>query len=67
MPSQKSHVRITIEAGGKRFSLNCSRLLHNRYSVKLGRSRSAKMPVSTLTDIFDAGRKWAVKQESRFL
>lgn len=63
MPARKSTVRIIIEAGGKRFSLNCERTMFGRYLVKVGRSRSEKMPTATLTEIFERGRKWAVRQE----
>lgn len=61
MPARKSDLKITIEANGKRFSLNCEKLLWNTYRVKVGRSRSVKMPMATPTQIFNEARKWAVK------
>ena len=66
MPARKSDFKIIIEANGKRFSLNCKRNLFNKYSVKVGRSRSKKMPLATITEITELARKWIVKQEKRF-
>jgi len=64
MPSFKSDIKIRIESGDRSFTLNCSRGLFGKYRIKLGRTRSEKMPLATLTEIFDLARKWAVKQEN---
>jgi len=66
MPAANSDIKIIIEANGRRFSLNCKRNLFNKYSVKLGRSRSVKMPLATITEITELVRKWLVKQESNY-
>lgn len=63
MPAISSNVRISIEANGRSFRLNASRALHGRYRLKVGRSWSTKHANTTLTEIFELGRKWAVRQE----
>ena len=65
MPSIKSDLRIRIECEGKSFSLNCVRLPDKHYLVKRGRSRSEKMPVATLTEIFETSRQWAVSNSKQ--
>ena len=62
MPARKADIKIIIEAYGKRFSLNCEEHLFGQYRIKSGRSVSDKKPLGTLTDIFELGRKWSVKQ-----
>lgn len=62
MPARKSEVKVIIEAYGQRFSLNCEEILFDQYRVKNGRSLSKKNPYSTMTEIFEESRKWAVKQ-----
>lgn len=62
MPQLKSDLSISIRAGDKSFTLNCIRLPDNRFVVRRGRKVSAKMPCATLSEIFDASRKWAVAQ-----
>jgi hypothetical protein len=63
MPAKKSELKIIVEANGKRFSLNCQRCLHKKYSVKVGRSKSTKIPLSTKTEIMSLISKWVTKQE----
>ena len=63
MPARKSDIKIIVEANGKRFSLNCRRCLFNKYTIKVGRSKSKKMPMATITEITELMRKWIVKQE----
>jgi len=63
MPARKADLKIAIEANGRRFSLNCERLIDGSYRVKRGRNVSKKRPCETLTKIFDEARKWAVKQK----
>jgi len=65
MPARRSDVKIIVEAYGQRFSLNCEEMLFDHYRVKNGRSLSRKRPYSTLTEIFEEARKWAVKQRLR--
>ena len=61
MPSLKSDITIAIKVGDKSFSLNCVKLPDRTFLVKRGRSVSAKMPRATLSEIFDAARKFAVR------
>ena len=60
MPQVKADLKITIEAGGKSFTLNCLKLPDHSFIVKRNRKVSAKMPRATLSEIFDTSRKWAV-------
>jgi hypothetical protein len=60
MPQIKADLTISIRAGDKSFTLNCIRLPDYRFLVKRGRKVSTKMPSATLSEIFDASRKWAV-------
>lgn len=60
MPQLKSDLTITIRAGNKSFTLNCLKLPDHRFLVKRGRRVSQKMPHATISEIFDASRKWAV-------
>ena len=60
MPQVKADLKIHIEAGGKSFTLNCLKLPDYSFIVKRNRKVSTKMPRATLSDIFDASRKWAV-------
>lgn len=60
MPQLKADLRIRIEAGGKSFTLNCLKLPDHSFVVKRGRRVSTKVPRATLSEIFDASRKWAV-------
>jgi len=64
MPARKSNIKIIIEANGKRFSINCRRNLFNKYRIKLGRSKSIKTGLLTITEITELTRKWLVKQEN---
>lgn len=59
MPQLKADLTISIRAGEKSFTLNCVRLPDHRFLVKRGRRVSQKMPHATLSEIFDASRKWA--------
>lgn len=61
MPSVKSDITIAVKAGSKSFSLNCVKLPDRSYLVKRGRSVSVKMPRATLSEIFEAARKFAVR------
>jgi hypothetical protein len=61
MPARKADIKIAIEANGRRFNLNCERMIDGSYRVKRGRSVSKKMPYATLTEIFNEARKWAVE------
>ena len=61
MPPNKSPLKITIECNGKKFSLNCSPVMFDRWRVKNGRSWSKKVGLVTLTEIFNLARKWTVK------
>ena len=61
MPSVKSDITIAVKAGSKSFSLNCVKLPDRTFMVKRGRSVSTKMPRATLSEIFDAARKFAVR------
>jgi len=63
MPPKKSELKITVETNGKRFSLNCRRCLHKKYIVKVGRSKSKKIPLSTKTEIMSLISKWLTEQE----
>lgn len=60
MPQIKSDLSISIRAGEKSFTLNCIRLPDRSFIVKRGRKVSGRMPKATLSEIFDATRKWAV-------
>jgi hypothetical protein len=62
MPARKADIKIAIEANGRRFNLNCERMIDGSYKVKRGRNVSKRMPYATLTQIFNEARKWAVKQ-----
>ena len=62
MAQVKSDLSIAIKVGNKAFTLNCVHLPDNRFMVKRGRNISQKMPYATLSEIFDAARKFAVKQ-----
>ncbi len=59
MPQVKADLTITIRAGDKSFTLNCLKLPDHRFLVKRGRQVSQKMPHATISEIFDASRKWA--------
>ena len=61
MPSLKSDITIIIKAGAESFSIGGVRMINNKFLIKRGRSRSEKTPTATLTEIFTAARKWAVK------
>lgn len=63
MPAKKSDVKITVEANGKRFSLNCRHIMFKKYEVKVGRTKSKK-PLSTITEITSLIRQWIVKKET---
>jgi hypothetical protein len=60
MPQVKADLRITIEANGKSFTLNCLKLPDRSFIIKRGRKVSDKMPRATISEIFDTSRKWAV-------
>ena len=60
MPQLKSDLTISIRCGDKSFTLNCIALPDHRFLIKRGRKVSEKMPHGTLSEIFDASRKWAV-------
>lgn len=61
MPALKSDITIAVKVGSKSFSLNCVKLPGRSYLVKCGRSISKKAPRATLTEIFEAARKFAVR------
>ena len=63
MPAQKSHLKISVEANGRRFSLNCRRCMHKKYTVKVGRTKSTTLPLSTKTEIMKLISEWITKQE----
>lgn len=63
MPACKSDITISVRAGDKRFTINCARLPDQSYLIKRGRSRSAKIPRATLSQIFAQARKWAVANQ----
>lgn len=60
MPQVKADLKITIEAGGKSFTLNCLKLPDHSFIVKRGRKVSERIPRATISEIFDVSRKWAV-------
>ena len=60
MPQVKADLKITIEAGGKSFTLNCLKLPDHTFIVKRGRKVSERIPRATISEIFDVSRKWAV-------
>lgn len=60
MPQVKADLKITIEAGGKSFRLNCLKLPDHSFIVKRGRKVSERIPRATISEIFDVSRKWAV-------
>lgn len=60
MPQVKADLKITIEAGGKSFTLNCLKLPDHSFVVKRGRKVSERIPRATISEIFDVSRKWAV-------
>ena len=60
MPQLKADLTISIRAKDKSFTLNCIRLPDHSFIVKRGRQVSQKMPRATISEIFDASRKWAV-------
>jgi hypothetical protein len=61
MATFKPDLKITIVIDNKSFSISGLKLPNGKYLIKRGRSKSVKMPVATLTQIFDLSRKWAVK------
>lgn len=61
MPAVKSDITIAVKVGSKTFSLNCVKLPDRSFLVKRGRSVSVKMPRATLSEIFEAARKFAVR------
>ena len=60
MPQVKADLKITIEAGGKSFTLNCLKLPDHSFIVKRGRKVSERIPRATISEIFDVSRKLAV-------
>ena len=56
----EADVKISIHVRGKRFSLNCIEMADGRFAVKRGRFLSEKMPSATITEIYEAARKWTV-------
>jgi len=63
MPAKKSDLKITVEMNGKRFSLNCRRIMYKKYAVKVGRSKSKKIPLSTKTEIMRLISEWLTEQD----
>lgn len=61
----KPDLKITIEAGDKRFTIGVCRMLDGTYLVKRGRHKSEKMPYATLTEIFTVARKFAVRNATK--
>lgn len=61
MPALKSDITVAVKVGNKTFSLNCVKLPDRSFLVKRGRSVSVKMPRATLSEIFEAARKFAVR------
>lgn len=57
-------IRIKIEVGEKKFSLNLKPVMFGKYSVKVGRSHSTKHGLLTITQVFDILRKWTVANAS---
>ena len=60
MPQLKADLTISIRVKQKSFTLNCIKLPDRSFLVKRGRQVSQKMPYATISEIFDASRKWAV-------
>lgn len=61
MPSFKPDLKITVQRGEKSFSIGGLLLPDGRYLIKRGRLISAKTPRASLSEIFTAARKWAVR------
>lgn len=55
-------IKISVEVGEKKFSLNCHEHLFGKFRVKRGRSWSSKAGFLTLTEIFNMSRKWVVAE-----
>ncbi len=55
MPPKKSLIKITVQVNEDKLSLNLSPLYFrsNRFLVKTGRSKSHKIPDTTITQVFD--------------
>ena len=62
MAQIKSDLSIAIKIGNESFTLNCVQLPDSRFLVKRGRNVSEKMPYATVTDIYEAARKWTVSR-----
>lgn len=62
MPALKSDIHITIRAGTEQFSIGGVLLPDGSFRIKRGRSWSSKCERATLTQIFTAARKWAVRK-----
>ena len=63
MATFKPDLKITITAQNKSFSISALELPNGKYLLKRGRSKSQKMPIATLTQIFNLSRKWAVNNK----
>lgn len=61
MATFKPDLKITIATAKKSFYIGALKLPNGRYLIKRGRSKAQKMPLATLTQIFDVSSKWAVK------
>jgi len=61
MPALKSDIYITIRVGDKSLSIGAVELTNGRFAIKTGRSWAKKIPLATMTEIFETGRKWAVR------
>jgi hypothetical protein len=57
-------LEITVKVRGRQMKIGAALLLDNRFHVKRGRGWSKKIPVATLTRIFEESRKWANRQLS---
>lgn len=63
MPSLKSDINVTVRVGSKTLSIGGVLLPNGRYAIKRGRSWAKKIPMATLSEIFEQARKWAVSNQ----
>ena len=61
MATFKPDLKITISTATKSLSISALKLPNGQYLIKRGRAHAKKMPLATLTQIFELSRKWAVK------
>lgn len=61
MATFKPTLKISITASDRTLTISALKLPNGQYLIKRGRAKSQKMPLATLTQIFDLSRKWAVR------